>query len=292
MDRTDRTVRAVAVGDDGRRDGRSGTRRQAHHRLGPHTANQAEAGRQSKDASPHRRRPEPQERKAGPGRRNPPPVRSRRLARPQPDRTRSERRSRTCCSPPPTRQPCPGRTNPDGRPVQAARRVHDPPTPDRCCFLDDGNGGCTIRSPQGRPRSERAAGEHRTGSADRRLIELLQVGQLHKIGAQCGEPGIPASTSAMPRRSSASAGWQKHVPVSRTASRSAMSASRRASRVQPWMSPERPKHRGERGRDGVRQHRSVSQFWLIMCRGRRRRRGRPVFLAGCCSGHGREIWRR
>ena len=49
-----------------------GTRRRAHHRLGPHTANQAEAGRRSKGASPHRRRPEPQERKAGPGRRNPP----------------------------------------------------------------------------------------------------------------------------------------------------------------------------------------------------------------------------
>jgi hypothetical protein len=118
-DRTDRTVAPVTVGDDGRRDGRSGTRRRAHHRLGPHTANQAEAGRQSKDASPHRRRPEPQERKAGPGRRNPPRARSRRPARPRPDRTRSVRRSRTCCSPPPTRQPRPGRTNPDGRPVQA-----------------------------------------------------------------------------------------------------------------------------------------------------------------------------
>jgi hypothetical protein len=45
-----------------------------------------------------------------------------------------------------------------------------------------------------------AADEHRTGSADRRLIKLLPVGHQHKIGAQCREPGTSASTSATRRR--------------------------------------------------------------------------------------------
>ena len=78
-----------------------------------------------KGASPHRRRPGPQERKAGPGRAHAARARARRPARPRRP-TRGGRRSRTCRSPPPTRRPSPDRANPDRRPGQAgpAPRLH------------------------------------------------------------------------------------------------------------------------------------------------------------------------